>query len=744
MSDQPFLLPIEEAFGGAPGGTVVAGRILRGSVRVGDELEIVGLGATKKATVLGIETSRKLIEVGTAGQEIGILLGGTTRMDVERGKMLATPGSIGAHHAFAAKLQMRTTEEGGREAPFRDGYRPYFWFWTYNCGGTVGLPPERLDVKPGEEATVRIELLVSVACEVGMPFSVGEADRKIVGDGIVTEVVDLGSTEPSAAAAPDVKSRRARRRAVVVTALAALAVAGVQVYRAVRPPVAPPVQISRPVQSGRPAADWTTLAKVIASLPGHVHCFSLVDERTVRLIWGSPRRAEDVAVGSGERRPASLVRDAYSTGCPELAPDRHALLFTVTTATGAGEIRHSTNPEGRDAQAVAPGWNPLWLPNGAEFVYRPDAAQVAVFSLATMKSRLLEHPDLGVSPSILGTAVGTRSASVAVMYYTHDGRWVVTIDDGSARGRRATFAVPGARNFRFAASDDTLFISPLEASSPLTALDWRKGTLRNVGRYGEMDLVDALVAGPTVAVLARRRSKDVWLHEPSGKRRLTTDGLNDGAALSVSGELLLARPGPDSTEDIWLREPGGALRKVTNGQHDTNPEFSPDGRTWIYVDYDRRSIMTCTSGADACHVLRHDETLPVAPRFSPDGSKVAYVRLGAVSQLMAFSVSTGKEWRLGRVYWQCPPVWASSDRIWVFEESSSGGYAWVEKELETDLRTGRRLSIAQSSSGPDEDFDCWPKDVDAASPFFSRPRVETRETSSLLGLPSSQLGDPPS
>jgi Tol biopolymer transport system component len=241
--------------------------------------------------------------------------------------------------------------------------------------------------------------------------------------------------------------------------------------------------------------------------------------------------------------------------------------------------------------------------------------------------------------------------------------------------------------------------------------------------------------------LAQRRSKDVWLYDGSGRRRLTTDGENDDAAMSTTGELLLARPGPGSTENIWSQAPGGALRKVSHGQHDTCPDFSPDGRTWIYVDYEDRSILICATGTDQCRVLRRDEVLPVAPRFSPDGSKIAYVRMGAVSQLIAFSVSDGKEWPMGNVHWQCPPVWSSADKVWAFE-GSAAGYAWVEKEVATGLRTGRRVQVASNQNGSNnEELDCWPKNVEKGSPFLSRPRVETDETSAVLGLASNEVGD---
>src|SRR5262249_53552419 len=161
----------------------------------------------------------------------------------------------------------------------------------------------------------------------------------------------------------------------------------------------------------------------------------------------------------------------------------------------------------------------------------------------------------------------------------------------------------------------------------------------------------------------RRRSRDVWLYEGSGKRRLTTDGDNDAAAISRTGLLLLARPGPESTEDIWSRTSAGAFQRMTNGRFDSTPDFSPDVDSWVYVDYVGSSIMICTTATNQCRVLRRDEILPSWPRFSPDGSKIAYVRNGTVSQLMVFSVSDGKEWPMGGTHWQCPPVWSSPNKV---------------------------------------------------------------------------------
>ena len=535
--------------------------------------------------------------------------------------------------------------------------------------------------------------------------------------------------------------RTRRRLALGAVAAGAIALFGVgtRAYLRSRAPEAlPSVRIQRLVNTGEPA-DWTNVAKVVASVPGHVHCFSLVDSDTVQVIWGNPRKAEHINVHSGARRPSSLVGEAYSDGCPDLSRDKRELLFTASTAGGGAEIRRSTNPEGRNANVVTPGWDPVWLTNGEEFAYSIDGAHAAVFSLPTMKFRLLTDPGLGSQQSIMGKSVSTRSDAVAMMFYGNDNQTVVAVHDGVGHGRLRTFAISGARNFRFAPSDN-LFIAPLGTQSPLTVLDWRKGTFRNIGRYADTDLVDAVISGPVAAALARRRSQDVWLYDGSGKRRLTTDGNNSGASISPKGELLLVRPGPGSGLSIWWRKSEGVLKQMTTGESDTMPEFSPDGNSWVYVDYVRRTIMLCTTATAQCRAIRRDELLPVWPKFSPDGSKIAYVRMGAVSQVVAFSISDGREWALGGTHWQCPPVWSSPSDVWTFE-GSAGRYAWVEKEMGTGLRTGRRLEMTASQSAASDDLDCWPKEVDVTSPFFRKVRVETEETSSILRLPSSELSN---
>jgi dipeptidyl aminopeptidase/acylaminoacyl peptidase len=548
----------------------------------------------------------------------------------------------------------------------------------------------------------------------------------------------------SARRSPRTVLRSSRRRWAALLAVAAVAGAvgiGVGVRKLRRNSAligATQPTMLRLVPTGEPA-DWTRIAKVLASAPGHAHCFSLADDATVRVIWGSPRKAEDINVDSGARRASSLVAEAYSAGCPDRSPDGRELLFTATTAVGGTEIRHSSNPRGENAVALTPGSDPVWLQNGEEFVYSIDPTHAAVFSMATMRFRLLADPGLGGLQTILGKSASAHSDAVALMYYGNDVQWALTVYEGPGLNRQKSFALGQTQNFRFSSLDDSLFVSVAEPQSPLASFDWRAGGYRKIGRSADIDLIDILVTGEKAILLGRHRATDAWLYDGAARRRLTSDGQNATAALSTSGDLLLSKPGPGGT-NIWSQNTDGALRKLTNGQFDTAPDFSPDGRFWAYADYPRKSIVICVTASNECRILRSDEMLPTWPRFSPDGSKVAYVRQSTVPRLMAISISDGKEWTLGSTHWQCPPVWSSARAIWGFE-GTAGHYVWVERDLETAARTGRRVEVKANQDAVNDDIECWPHGVPAASPFFRRLRVETEEATFVLRLPRRDLAN---
>ncbi len=186
--DKPFLMPIEDVFSISGRGTVVTGRIERGIVKVNDEIEIVGLKPTQKTTCTGVEMFRKLLDEGQAGDNVGVLLRGTKREEVERGQVLAKPGSINPHTNFECEVYVLTKEEGGRHTPFFKGYRPQFYFRTTDVTGTIELPAGVEMVMPGDNIKMVVELIAPIAMEEGLRFAIREGGRT-VGAGVVSKVL---------------------------------------------------------------------------------------------------------------------------------------------------------------------------------------------------------------------------------------------------------------------------------------------------------------------------------------------------------------------------------------------------------------------------------------------------------------------------------------------------------------------------------------------------------------------------
>ncbi len=187
--DKPFLMPIEDVFSISGRGTVVTGRVERGILKVSDEVEIVGIKPTQKTTCTGVEMFRKLLDQGQAGDNIGALLRGTKRDDVERGQVLAAPKSITPHKKFKAEVYVLSKEEGGRHTPFFSGYRPQFYFRTTDITGIINLPEGVEMVMPGDNSQFIVELIAPIAMEVGLRFAIREGGRT-VGSGVVTEIAE--------------------------------------------------------------------------------------------------------------------------------------------------------------------------------------------------------------------------------------------------------------------------------------------------------------------------------------------------------------------------------------------------------------------------------------------------------------------------------------------------------------------------------------------------------------------------
>ena len=188
-TDKPFLMPIEDVFSISGRGTVVTGRVERGIIKVGEEVEIVGIRPTVKTTCTGVEMFRKLLDQGQAGDNIGALLRGTKRDEVERGQVLAAPKSITPHKKFKAEVYVLSKEEGGRHTPFFSGYRPQFYFRTTDITGVINLPEGVEMVMPGDNSQFLVELIAPIAMEAGLRFAIREGGRT-VGSGVVTEIIE--------------------------------------------------------------------------------------------------------------------------------------------------------------------------------------------------------------------------------------------------------------------------------------------------------------------------------------------------------------------------------------------------------------------------------------------------------------------------------------------------------------------------------------------------------------------------
>ena len=188
-TDKPFLMPIEDVFSISGRGTVVTGRVERGVIKVGDVVEIVGIKPTAQTTCTGVEMFRKLLDQGEAGDNIGVLLRGTKRDEVERGQVLAAPKSITPHKKFKAEVYVLSKEEGGRHTPFFSGYRPQFYFRTTDITGVINLPEGVEMVMPGDNSQFLVELIAPIAMEAGLRFAIREGGRT-VGSGVVTEIIE--------------------------------------------------------------------------------------------------------------------------------------------------------------------------------------------------------------------------------------------------------------------------------------------------------------------------------------------------------------------------------------------------------------------------------------------------------------------------------------------------------------------------------------------------------------------------
>jgi hypothetical protein len=486
------------------------------------------------------------------------------------------------------------------------------------------------------------------------------------------------------------------------------------------------------LEAGGDPVDWSRSARVIREIPGRVHCFSMIDEKTVRIVWGSPRRAEDVDVESGARRVARLAPETFRVGCPELSPNRKTLLFTGQTQAGASEIRLST-PEGRETTSVTSGADPLWLGGNDEFLYSVDSSHAAVFSLPTMSFALLAEPKFGQRRVILDKAVSQGGKTVALLMGADNSEFGIAVYDQPPFDQAKVFSIPEQYQIQFEPRNDAILVaydSP-QSSSALAELDWRHERLRTIGRYPGFDLTwSAFPVGRAASkiLVARHSSSDVWLYDGTKRRKLTDDGADYSADLSPSGELLVSRLGSAGAFSIWQKSPDGSEKKLTSGPRDIGPAFSRDGRFWTYSDYATKSVMLCTGTKGQCRVLHKDEFLPTWPRFSPDGANIAYVSAMGSPKVTIISATDGRVRNSWDGQYQCAPVWSTATTIW-FLEAGAGRYYWSERNAVSGDKTGKRMEVLAENMDVGE-VQCGSTVAD--SPVFQPLRIEKDEISKLL------------
>jgi hypothetical protein len=556
-------------------------------------------------------------------------------------------------------------------------------------------------------------------------------------------VVDL--FERSLSTGRSTRRRRQSRRLVVglvgVSLLAGVAAVAIhQRYRDVRAHhVATDTARAVLVATGSPV-NWTKSAKTISDIPGRVHCFSLADDRTARLVWGTPRRAEDVDIISGARRPSPIAKDSYETGCPQLSPDGKRLLFSGRTQGGASEVRLSEFPDGHSPSVITSGDEPVWL-TGESLAYNIDGGHVGVFSVPTMSFTLLADPAVGRQRVIVEKSASRTGDAIALLVGSETSELAVVVYEGRNFEKQSTFVIPSARRIQFSedgSADLFLYYQVSKSISTLAALDWRHGVVRNVGEYSGFDIVSPhLTHGIDpqerhLVLLARRGSSDVWRYEGQDRQRLSTSGDVYSAARSSRGQLLLSKWADSGDVDIWRQDVDGTLKQLTFGTRDVEPSFADDDQTWAYADYARKCIMVCADSSGRCRVLRQDEFLPSAPRFSPGGERLAYLTQVGASKLVIVSTKDGTVEATWDAHSECPPVWSSATTVWSLE-AASGRYYWSERHAVTGAKTGKRFDLPGGQLGLGE-IRCSPSTIPIDSPLFQHERIERAEVSRLFDV----------
>jgi WD40 repeat protein len=505
----------------------------------------------------------------------------------------------------------------------------------------------------------------------------------------------------------------------------------------------------RPVKSALPEGaprvalkgtprDWSRTARVVAEVPGHVHCFATIGEHAARIVWGEPRRAEDVDWTSGRRSPANLPEETFRLACPEVAPDGRRLLFAAPSDAGGAVIKIAESASAQTSAVVTSGNNPVWIDN-QEFAYDIDSSHVAVFSLANHALALLADAKMAAAFAVGDKAVSPDGRSLAVLYTGSADRAIALFDLSTFKQPRV-FEMSGASHLRFNPDGRELLVSVdlAAGSSSLVSTKMETGEAELVGKYSDFDLSFVRVVAGHDWLVARRMRSDAWTEGSGQLRRLTTDGRTYSATIRQSGDLLVSRHAESGRLNIWKISPAGDERQLTFGTVDVSPAFSPAGTRWAYADYAQRAIMLCDGFSnDSCRKLWSNEAVATGPSFSPDGRSLAIVSQLRVPRVSILSVSDGavrSSWDSVR---QCPPIWSEQGKVWSLEQSNSE-LRWLEYE-DSGAKTGRSLPAGSPNAPGDP---CWPPGISGPAAVAHTWTVRA-EQSRLLEVRAERPGSPP-
>jgi serine/threonine protein kinase len=529
--------------------------------------------------------------------------------------------------------------------------------------------------------------------------------------------------------------------------MAAIAIVGAAAFKARsrKQMVGPAVEMGteRLVASGVPV-DWTKSARLLADMPGPVHCLVPIGPRTLRVVWGAPRRVLDVDWVAGTTTELKPVPEPFGVSCPDWSPAGYGLLFVAENRAGVKEIRLSATLDGREFTVVTPGDDPVWLAGDSSFLYTVDEAHAALFSMATMKFTLL--PELGqrMNVGIGEKAVDPTGKLSAVLAYNDRAEADLNVLDVDSFRPVTHWSLPPASHVAFDPAGHVVVAGKLSGGhSSVAECQVDRASCRQLGWVPGWDIGGLMPVADKLIVVANHVTSDAWVQDGASFRRLTADGHVYFASRSRGGEFLFSKKDDAGRFSIWIRRSAGTDQRLTNGANVISPSFSPEGRGWTYADYNK-GVMSC-AGLDAnCRVLKRDDGLPLFPEFSPDGARIAYLTQLGRTQLRIVDARSGDEQRAWDAVPVCAPVWSDAGTLWTVE-SAHGKHYWAEHDVHSGKRIGELLPFASEEQEDSQRTKCQPVGVTESSPLFQRIVIRQEREAKVFLAPAgarSATGSP--